>query len=350
MADPTSSNAHSANPTAPTPDRVMQMAWGFSAPEILNSALDLQLFGHVAKGARTVDELTAATGASRRGMTMLVDGLAAFGLLLRDGAREKANYRNAPDGELFLVPDKPSYLGGFIQFHAGFIARNWHHLTECVKSGRPAFAADKPEEGVPVWHKLVDALFNVGFPGATNLAQEILKSSRQRPLQVLDVACGSGVWGIAQCLAEPTTRATFFDLKETLEHTRKFVARHELGARADYLEGDLRQTEPPAGRFDVAILGHICHSEGAEHTQKLFAKMARALKPGGTLAIAEFLPDDDRLGPPLGLIFSLNMLVMTSEGATFTFAEYRRWLEAAGFKNVRPLAGPTVSPLILATR
>ena len=350
MPLPTSSPAGSATTSPPTPDRVMQLAWGFAGPEILNSALDLQLFGHVAKGAQTVEALVSATGASQRGMAMLVDGLAAFGLLLREGPREKAKYRNAADADLFLVPGKPSYVGGFIQFHAGFIAKNWHQLTECVKSGRPVFAADTPEKGVPVWHLLVDALFNVGFPGAQGLAQEILKSNRQRPLQVLDVACGSGVWGIAQCLAEPTTRATFFDLKETLEHTRRFVATHEIGARADYLEGDLRQTEPPAGRFDVAILGHICHSEGAEHTQRLFAKMARALKRGGTLAIAEFLPDDDRLAPPLGLIFALNMLVMTSEGATFTFAEYRRWLESAGFKDVRQLPGPTVSPLILATR
>lgn len=350
MATPTSSHASSASSTATTPDRLMQLAWGFGAPHILNSALDLEVFGHVAKGAQTVDALVQATGASARGVSMLVDGLAAFGLILRDGPREEAKYRNAPDAELFLVPGKPSYLGGFIQFHADFIAKHWFSLTECVKSGRPAMTVDQPEDGVDVWHKLVDSLFNVGFPGAQNLAQEILKSQKQRPLRVLDVACGSGVWGIAQCLAEPTTKATFFDLKETLEHTRKFVAAHKVGARADYLPGDLRETDPPAGQFDVAILGHICHSEGAEHTQKLLAKMARALKPGGTLAIAEFVPDDDRLGPPLGLIFSLNMLVMTNEGATFTFAEYRRWLEAAGFKNARQLPGPTVSPLILATR
>src|SRR5215831_17446129 len=212
MATPPSSPASSATSSPPTPDRLMQVAWSFAGPEILNTALDLQLFGQVAKGAQTVDALVAATGASRRGMAMLVDGLAAFGLLLRDGPREKASYRNAPDADLFLVPGKPSYIGGFIQFHAGFIAKNWHHLTECVKSGRPTFSADKPEEGVPVWHLLVDALFNVGFPGAMNLAQEILKSTAKRPLQVLDVACGSGVWGIAQCLAEPTTKATFFDL------------------------------------------------------------------------------------------------------------------------------------------
>jgi SAM-dependent methyltransferase len=335
---------------APTPDRLMQLAWGFGATQLLSTAVDLELFGHVAKGARTLDALLAATGTSRRGLPLLLDALVGFGLLKRDGPRERGQYSNAPDVDAFLVPGKPSYLGGFMRFHGGPIAEHFLKLTDCVKSGKPVLAVDEPESGIPIWHELVDSLFNLGFPGALNLARELLRTKRERPLRVLDVACGSGVWGIAQLAAEPTTRATFFDLKETLEHTRRFVAAQKLDARAEYLAGDLRTTEPPAGAFDVATLGHICHSEGAAHTQKLFAKMARALKPGGTIAIAEFVPDDDRAAPPLPLIFALNMLVHTNEGATYTLAEYRQWLEAAGFKGVRTLPGPTPSPLILATR
>ncbi len=143
---------------------------------------------------------------------------------------------------------------------------------------------------------------------------------------------------------------TGYDLPSTLEHTKRAVERHGLGDRADYLAGDLREADPGTGRFEAAVLGHICHSEGPVHTPKLFEQMARALVPGGTLAIAEFVADEDRSGPLSVMLFSLNMLVNTTDGDTFTFAEYRDWLESAGFEDVRWLDAPAPSPLILATR
>ena len=76
----------------------------------------------------------------------------------------------------------------------------------------------------------------------------------------------------------------------------------------------------------------------------------RCVAPGGTIAIAEFVPDDDRAGPPAPLIFAVNMLVNTELGDTFTFREISGWLAEAGFEQARQLEAPSVSPLILANR
>lgn len=46
-----------------------------------------------------------------------------------------------------------------------------------------------------------------------------------------------------------------------------------------------------------------------------------ALAPGGIIAIADVLVNDDRTGPPMGLIWAVNMLVQTEEGDTFSFGE-----------------------------
>jgi hypothetical protein len=51
-----------------------------------------------------------------------------------------------------------------------------------------------------------------------------------------------------------------------------------------------------------------------------------------------------------GLIFALNMLVNTDHGDTFSLATIATWLAEAGFQNVRTLAAPGPSPLVLATR
>src|SRR5205823_1043448 len=81
----------------------------------------------------------------------------------------------------------------------------------------------------------------------------------------------------------------------------------------------------------VATLGHILHSEGEKRSRELLRKVFAALAPGGTVVIAEMVPNDERTGPPFALFFALNMLVHTDTGDTFTFAEMKSWLEQTGF-------------------
>ena len=79
-------------------------------------------------------------------------------------------------------------------------------------------------------------------------------------------------------------------------------------------------------------------------------RVFRALKSGGTIAIGEWLVNDERTEPLNGLMFAVNMLVNTESGDTFSFNDIKRWLEEAGFKNARTLEAPGPSPLVLATK
>lgn len=134
-----------------------------------------------------------------------------------------------------------------------------------------------------------------------------------------------------------------------LETTKRVATRHGVANRLSTIPGDLLEANFGAG-YQVAILGHILHSEGEARSRRLLRKTFDALSPGGTIAIAEFVPNDDRKGPPNALIFAVNMLINTDEGDTFTFAEISQWLREAGFTNPRQLQAPGPSPLILATR
>ncbi len=329
-----------------TPERILQYAWGFSATAALATAIELDVFTHFARGRHTLEELLQATGSSARGLPMLLAALCAFGLL----ERKEGGFALGSDSTAFLSKDSPGYLGEFALFHAREIDQGFQELARCVRTGRPVRSVDKPAEGVPIWHQLVDALFALNHGAARALGEELARVRGRGPLEVLDVAAGSGVWGIGVAEVLPGARITFQDLAPTLEHTRAQVERHGLGSRASWLPGDLRQTDFGRECFDLAVLGHICHSEGAAHTQALFARCARALRPGGTLAIAEFLADPERSGPPMPLVFALNMLVHTSEGDTFSPPELARRLEAAGFRDPRTLAVSGPSPLVLAPR
>ena len=82
----------------------------------------------------------------------------------------------------------------------------------------------------------------------------------------------------------------------------------------------------------------------------MLRKTFEALASGGTIAIAEFLVNEDRTGPVNSLFFATNMLVNTDHGDTYSFEEIGRWLAEAGFENPRTLESPGPSPLILATK
>ena len=334
----------------PTPERIMQIGWGFAPMYALASAVELRLFTHVAEGKTTQAALEAATGASRRGLVMLLNAMVGLGLLTREGSGHGARYGLAPDAEAFLVEGRPGYHGGIVGLAVRRIVRDWSKLTDCVRTGKPVVAVDKPEEGVALWDELVDTLFPMGYPAAAHVGRELRRLHPNGTLRLLDVAAGSGVWGIASAQNDPNVQVVAFDLPETLKHTRQWADRCGVADRFEFRAGDIRQGDLGNAEFDAAILGHICHSEGAEHSRRLLAKVARALKQGGTIVIADMLPDEGRSGPVFPLLFALNMLVHTTEGDTFTFSEYDGWLREAGFRDARLLEGPSASPLVLATR
>lgn len=345
-----SEHAEGRGPASPTPERIMEIAWGYCAPYTLASAVEIGLFNRIAEGTNTLPALQKATGASGRGLRMLLDALTGMRFVAREGSGDGATYRLAPDTAQFLVAGKPSYFGNFLKLSTEHIARNWSRLTECVRTGQPVTTIENPEEGAAFWETLVEAIFPMNYPAAALAARELLRLHPNGPLRLLDVAAGSGVWGIAALQSDPRVEVVAFDLPTTLPTTRRIVERFGLGDRMQFQPGDIRKDDLGQGGFDAAVLGHICHSEGVEYTQRLLAKTARALKPGGTIVIADMLPNDDRGGPVFPLLFALNMLVHTTEGDTFTFAQYAAWLKEAGFKDARLLEGTAPSPLVLGTR
>jgi SAM-dependent methyltransferase len=131
--------------------------------------------------------------------------------------------------------------------------------------------------------------------------------------------------------------------------TKRIAEKYGVRDRFNFVESDLLEANFGTD-FDVAILGHILHSEGEKRSRDLLKKTFGALKSGGVIAIAEWLVNDQRTEPLHALMFAVQMLVNTEKGDTFSFNEIKRWLEDAGFRKVRRLEAPGPSPLVLATK
>lgn len=258
-------------------------------------------------------------------------------------------YSLTPESAAFLVSTKPSFQGGIILHTSKQLLPKWLDLSEIVATGKPASSVNQEAAGSEFFQQLVTDIFPMSYPSAQMLAQTLNFGDAGQPVSVLDLAAGSGVWGIALAQGSERVHVTAVDWPDVLPVTRRTVQRFHLSDRFSFVEGDLLSADFGGGHT-VATLGHILHSEGEERSRKLLAKVFDSLAPGGTIAIAEFLVNEDRTGPLSGLFFAVNMLVNTDNGNTYSFGEISAWLAEAGFVNAHTVPAPGPSPLILASK
>ncbi|QSR85300.1 methyltransferase [Methylacidimicrobium sp. B4] len=314
---------------------------------IVRAAVDLGVFPQLVKAAAPAERVAGALGVSVRGTRLLLDGLTALGLL----GKEKGSYRLLPIAQALLVPGSPDYLGDLVQ--GSILDEAWDHLTEAVRKGGLAEAAEpverqkRAEEFFPV---LIRFLHVVNRTPAIAAARALGAGTGHRGLRVLDLACGSGVWSLAVADADPEARITAVDFPGVLAYTRRYGERHGLAGRYEYLPGNVQEVVLPEAHYDLAILGHILHSEGEGKSRKLLGRVAKALRPGGRIAILEFLPNRERTGPLDPVLFGLRMFLNTEEGGVFSAEEYAEWLAEVGFPKVESFEIGSHSPLLVASR
>jgi ubiquinone/menaquinone biosynthesis C-methylase UbiE len=329
-----------------TPERLQQFGFAYAPPLIISAAVNNKVFDTLQGGPKTVEQLKKETGGSVRGLRAIMDALVGLELLKKD---RQSRYSLTAESEAFLVSEKPGTLAGFFGSILPVMISRWLRLTDTVRDGRPPVAVNQETEGTEFFSQLVETIIPMSYPAAQKLADHLKVAKAKEHVRVIDVAAGSGIWGIAVAQRSPHVRVTAVDWAGMIPTTKRITEKFGARDRFEFIEGDLSEANFGSG-YDLATLGHILHSEGERRGRQLLKKISRALKSGGTIAIAEWLVNDDRTKPLPSLMFSVQMLVNTEKGDTFSFNEIKKWLEDAGFKKVRKLEAPGPSPLILATK
>jgi SAM-dependent methyltransferase len=327
----------------PTPEKVMQIISGGWSTSILGSAARHGIFTALEGNPATTEEVAKKTEISLRGAQALLDGLTGLGLLTLSGGR----YQNSPDASLFLVKGKPGYLGGMAEvFLNDYVT--WQKMPESVKTGMPVASETTDVVDNPFWHLLVPAIAALSFPVA-QIAAERLGIAKAGATSWLDVGGGSGVWSAVWLGINKQAIGTQLDWPGVNKIGRGFVANFGVADRFQTIDGDFHTSDFGSAKYDFAIYAHIAHQESPAENLAIFRKFRKALKPGGTLVINDFVLTDERKGHPFALLFASQMLVGTKNGFTYREADYRKWLGEAGFTSVDIVPTPTPATLIFAS-
>ena len=306
------------------------MYQGYLLTAAVKAGISLGAFDQIAAGNSTAAEIAAKVSADTRGTTILLDALAAIGLLELDDGR----YRLASDAAAFLVRGRPDYIGDAVDV---FVSP-WHwdrlgQLADAVRNGGSVFAEDAETPGHPFWEIFAASYQRASHPTAEALSELLSPwAGRRRPLEVLDVACGGGLYAIMLGRRHPQARLTLLDQPHVLAITRAAVDEAGLGDRTQYLGGDMFDV-PLGGPYDLVIASRVFHHYSPERCIGLLRRLATALKPDGKIAIHDFATENnDPADEPAPRLFSLIMLVWTREGRSYSTTDFERMLTTAGFR------------------
>ncbi len=329
-----------------TPASIFIDFYNFVRTRALDTAIELEIFTHIADGRDRVEELTTALEVDPERLRILLDGLCSMGYL----SKSEGRYSLVPVSETFLVKGKPAYQGGFFE-QLQLLWEPVANLTQVIKTGQPHVAADEQEVGPEFFIHMVDAIFGFSYETALLLGRHLGLGETWRGLEILDVAAGSGVWGLGFASLDPTSRVMAIDWPKILDEVmKKHVAEMGLEKQFSYMPGNLRQLDFGQEKYDLVMVGYVCCTEGAEASQDLMAKAYRALKKGGKLVVADIISDDERKEDSFSLILAVSLTAGATHGNALTAAECRQWLTEIGFKEIEVLEISPPFPLIVAVK
>jgi len=325
-----------------TPPQLLELSGGYWSACALHAGVKLGVFTPLSGQPLTAAELAGRIGCDSRGVAMLLNALAAMELLDKQGE----SYVATPFAAEFLCRTSPGYLGHIIMHHHHLMS-GWANLDKAVQSGVPVRGRVSHEDADSSRESFLMGMFNLAMQLAPKIVPHIDLSGRRR---LLDLGGGPGTYAIHFCRQNPQLSAVICDLPTTREFAEQTVERFGLSSRIGFVARDFEDEELPGG-FDVAWLSHILHGVGPKECASILKKTVAALEPGGMVMIQEFVLDDAKDAPLFPALFSLNMLLGTPEGQSYSEGEIVGMLAAAGVTGVRrlPLDLPNGSGVVVGT-
>jgi len=317
--------------------KIREIGSCFWQARILLTAVELKLFD-VFDTPLTSEEVAERLKLDKRATSILLDALVAMGIL----EKKQKRFIPVPIASTFLRTDSERYPGGGLR-HMMHLWKSWSRLTEIVKTGHPA-RKEMTEEEIRDFILGMEHLAE----GLAERVATIIDLSKINFL--LDLGAGSGAYTAAFLRHYSQLKAVLFDRPLPIEIAKELLRQKGIDFnRVKFIAGDFL-TDEIGQDYDFVWMSSIIHSLGEEENKNLFKKVHQALKPGGQIAVRDFLLDETGTKPAWAAIFSVNMLVNTEKGRSYKEKEVVEWLEETGFKHIERLPLDERSVILLGKK
>ena len=308
---------------------------GYATDLLAVAATDFDVFGRLARGPKSFDELRAEIGLAERAANVLVTALRALDLVV---ANADGKLDLTPAAREHLVPGAYFEVGGYIGLVAD--APNVRALAERLKTNRPAEHRADDQGAAFIFREGMESAMDressarrltLSLAGrAKNVAPYLAANVPLAGAKLLlDVGGGTGIYAIACVQQNPALRAVVWDRPEVLKVAREMVDAYGVADRVELVPGDMFADPVPAGA-DVILLSNVLHDWDVLECRTLLKRCADALPTGGRVLIHDVFLNDDLGGPLPVALYSAALFTLT-EGRAYSAGEYRGWLREAAF-------------------
>lgn len=323
-------NGHNGE-APPNPGLVFEMIQAYQRTAALRAAIELDVFRAVGAGPGDVASIARHANASERGIRILCDFLVISGVLAKEGNC----YKHTPTSAAFLDPGSPACLASIAHFLGNpAMCDPYDKLSQVVREGRTSLEGEgsvEPEN--PIWVQFAETMAPMMAPMAGPLGVVVLEG-HDGPMRVLDIAAGHGLFGIEIAKQNKQAHVTGLDWAPVLRVALKNAEKAGVQDRYDMLPGSAFDVDF-GDQYDAVLLTNFLHHFDKATCVGLLKKVRSSLKPGGRAATLEFVPNEDRVSPPMPAAFSLTMLASTQCGDAYTFSELRAMFDEAGFTAIK---------------
>jgi hypothetical protein len=304
-------------------------------------SVEIGLYEHLTKQARTIPEIADHLQLSDRAAEALVSVVAALGFL---EVGEDGQFRPTPVAQTYLLPDSPFYRSDLANSKSPEVDQLRRALTSGDEPLQP-FAVkmgEMPNQDVQAFIEIMHAMT---LPAASGLSEQPVFN---RIRKLLDVAGGSSSLSLAIASRHPEMRCTVMDLEPVCRIAERHVRDYGLSGQITVTSGDMFRDTWPAG-FDGLLFGNIFHDWDLESCGFLARRAFEALETGGTICLHEMLLNEQKDGPLTVALSSVAML-LHERGKQFTPSELENLLTDAGFRNFQVARSFGYYSLVTATK